>query len=217
MQSIQEHMDLHLGGDGYVLHETTSSLPHIDVNIACPTAERPFFALVTSGMSDLTMQVPKGLECLSWAELCLCLPSHWPLAQGDLRWREPNWFWPIGALRRCALYPHENKTWLALGHSLNLSESDKLAGGFAGLGILPPRELSASFREIKIAADKSIHILTIYPLFAQELSFKEKHGSEKLLNCLNASGVTEVFDPARQSACSDNKSGSFLQRIRNWL
>lgn len=60
----------------------------------------PIFTLLTSGMDDLDMQVPPGLEDFALAELCLCLPDEWPLAINEFGWREPDFFWPIQILKQ---------------------------------------------------------------------------------------------------------------------
>ena len=43
-----------------VYHPPVDVLPHIDVYVHAPTAERVFFTLVTGGMSDAAMSAPTG-------------------------------------------------------------------------------------------------------------------------------------------------------------
>lgn len=86
LETINKHIERHFGADGFVLHEDKSSTIHVDVHVVPPKASRSYFTLVTSGMSDLAMHMPKGLEALALAELCLCLPKH-----------RPSWCEPIPA------------------------------------------------------------------------------------------------------------------------
>ncbi len=61
LPTITDHIKKYFGADFFVLHEKKSSTVHIDVHVVRPTATRPYFTLLTSGMSDLDMRVPMGL------------------------------------------------------------------------------------------------------------------------------------------------------------
>ncbi|GAB3716522.1 hypothetical protein GCM10028815_34670 [Mariniluteicoccus flavus] len=62
IEARDAHLSQHLGTDWSVLHELASVGIHLDVYVFPPTPERPHLTLVTSGMSDLPMTVPAGLE-----------------------------------------------------------------------------------------------------------------------------------------------------------
>jgi hypothetical protein len=109
LQDIKDHIKKHFGDDSFWLHEDRSSVVHVDVHVVRPSAERPFFTLTTSGMSDLDMEVPAGAEDWVLAEACLCLPKEWPLGVEDFGWREPQFFWPISLLHKVARYPTDTR------------------------------------------------------------------------------------------------------------
>lgn len=80
LSEMSNHVQNHFGRTSFVLHEEKSATVHVDVHVVPPNADRPYFTLLTSGMSDLNMHVPEGLKEFELAEACLCLPSYWPLA-----------------------------------------------------------------------------------------------------------------------------------------
>ncbi len=83
IEQIEAHIEEHLGEVDQVWHEMVSDLVHIDIYQIPPTVDRPFWTLVTTGMSDLPMTVPEGAEDYTYAELMLCLPPDWKMSQQD--------------------------------------------------------------------------------------------------------------------------------------
>ena len=81
--TISEHIERHLGPVSGVYHELLSDKVHLDVHIVPPSADFPFYTLVTSGMSDRPMTVPPGAsieDAPPFAELCILLPSTWNIS-----------------------------------------------------------------------------------------------------------------------------------------
>jgi hypothetical protein len=68
---VVRHITEHIGPPRFVFHELFSDLVHVDVHLVDPTPERNYYTLVTSGMSDRPMTVPKGAEALRFAELLI--------------------------------------------------------------------------------------------------------------------------------------------------
>jgi hypothetical protein len=97
IELISEHIEKHLGTPATVFHELISDLVHIDVHIVAPTEERPFYSLITSGMSDKPMNAPEGAEEFRYAELMICLPADWPMTQEEWK-QDADSFWPIQSL-----------------------------------------------------------------------------------------------------------------------
>ncbi|HEV2666656.1 MAG TPA: suppressor of fused domain protein, partial [Blastocatellia bacterium] len=52
LEAIEGHIEKHVGKIETVMHELASDLVHIDVHIVEPAAERNYYTLITSGMSD---------------------------------------------------------------------------------------------------------------------------------------------------------------------
>src|SRR5580704_442870 len=119
---ITTHVEKYFGDDSFFLHEEKSALIHVDVIVVPPSRARPFYTLLTSGMSDRAMQVPRGVTNSNLAEVCLCLPKEWPLSQKSTEWKTPEFFWPIAVVKRIARYPHLHQTWLSQGHTIGSIE-----------------------------------------------------------------------------------------------
>ncbi len=78
--AIADHIERHLGPVQGVYHELISDKVHLDVHVVAPSADFPFYTLVTSGMSDRPMTVPPEAgpdDAPRFAELCILLPSTW--------------------------------------------------------------------------------------------------------------------------------------------
>ncbi len=71
---ISAHIEQHIGPVQSVFHEILSDLVHVDIHMVAPTAERNYYTLVTSGMSDRAMTPPESCEAHAYAELMICLP-----------------------------------------------------------------------------------------------------------------------------------------------
>src|SRR5580704_6649882 len=95
------------GGAGFVMHEKVSVGIHFDAHVVPASETRPFITLVTSGMAQKAMRVPKGVRAPTHAELVLFLPADYPVERVN---QEAEAHWPVKILRRVAAYPHQSKT-----------------------------------------------------------------------------------------------------------
>jgi len=203
LQTITDHIETYFGTDFFVLDEKKSSVVHVDVHVVRPTPTRPHFTLLTSGMSDLDMRVPEGLEDLALAEVCLCLPKEWPLAMDDFGWREPRYFWPVAILQQVARYPHINQTWFSWGHtvgSVERPEPLRVETRFTGLMLVNPATFPEGADTVETKDGRAMHYLALIPLLEQEMKFKQKFDSDTLEEKLKEAGVTELLNSKRSSA-----------------
>src|SRR5688572_22544770 len=74
LEAIEGHIQAHIGNIEMVFHEIVSDLVHIDIHQVAPTEQRPYYTLISSGMSDIAMQAPEEAPDCKYAELMLCLP-----------------------------------------------------------------------------------------------------------------------------------------------
>jgi hypothetical protein len=200
--AITSHVEKYFGSDFFVLHEEKSNLVHLDVNVVLPSRARPFYTLLTSGMSDRKMRVRRGVADSSLAEVCLCLPKEWPINRHDMKWATPEFFWPISALKRVALYPHLHGTWLSRGHTIgNIEHPNRLdpESRFVGLILLEPLTFPEGAKRVTGEDGAEIPYLAVIPLLQPELIFKLKFGTDALEKQLTASNFTELLDPRRHS------------------
>ncbi|NNE91110.1 MAG: suppressor of fused domain protein [Verrucomicrobiales bacterium] len=209
MEEISDHIEKHIGKIESVYHEIVSDLIHIDVHQVPPTEERPFWTLVTSGMSDLPMSPPEGAEDLGYAELMICLPGDWPLDEQSFK-DEGN-YWPIRNLKFLARFPHDYKTWLFYGHTLpNGDPPEEFApgAGFTGMLLAPPLTAPPEFMELAISPEKTIHFLALVPLYSEEMDLKLKKGVEALEPLFDKHGVFELLQIGRKNVAK-KKFGLF--------
>jgi hypothetical protein len=202
---ISAHVEKHVGPVSMVYHEIISDLVHVDIHVVEPSEERPFYMLVTSGMSDMPMNVPKGLEAFRYAELMLCLPPDWKLGRRDLE-REEN-YWPIRWLKRMARFPHEYDTYLFAGHTVPngdppkpFASNTKLCCMLVWMPVMvrDPR----SFFELKMSEGKMVYFFSLIPIYKEEMNFKLRNGLDPLINLFVKHGVSELVDIFRRNVCA---------------
>ncbi|MCC4595853.1 suppressor of fused domain protein [Xanthomonas campestris pv. phormiicola] len=198
IEQISAHIERHLGPISNVLHEIISDTVHLDVHVVPATEDTPYLRLVTSGMSDLPMTLPDGVDAPRFMELMLTLPPDWPLTQADFE-DERN-YWPVRLLKSLARLPHKYDTWLGYGHTVpNGDPAEPYAPGvgFDGVIVLAPVSTPEAFEELVVDADKTIAFMTLVPLYPEEMALKLKKGTEALLDRFDAKGVQDVIDPGR--------------------
>ena len=198
LQEIERHIEKHIGKVTMIFHEVISDLVHIDVHQIPPSDDRPYWTLVTSGMSDLPMAAPEGREEFAHAELMLCLPKAWKMEQRD--WQDESYYWPVRWLKTCAKFPHEYKTWLGWGHTLPNGDPPKEYApntSFSCMMLGLPRTVSTEFWTLPVRTDKTIRFYGLYPLYQGEVELKLRKGAERLEELFDKRKVTEIVDVNR--------------------
>src|SRR5262245_19274320 len=188
------------------MHELVSEPVHVDIHTVKPTQDRPYHTLVTSGMSDRPMltppDAPDEVRACQFAELMLCLPPDWPLDQKS--WENPRHYWPIYLLKMMARFPHEYQTWLWWGHTLPngdpaepYADNTKLCCAL----LLSPLLFDQKFSQLDVSPEKTIHFLSIVPLYQEEIDLKLDKGAEALCELFSKHKVTELLDVKRENVC----------------
>ncbi|MBI5369440.1 MAG: suppressor of fused domain protein [Planctomycetes bacterium] len=205
---IEGHIARHVGKPAAVFHELVSDRVHVDVQQVAPAPERPYWTLVTSGMSDLPMTPPAAAAECTHAELVLCLPDYWPLDQESMKHDQTAW--PISGLQYLARFPHKFGTWLWAGHTVpNGDPPEPLAPG-TGLCcflLLRPRLVPEGFRELATPDGRRIHFFGLFPLYREEMEYKLRMGSDALEALFEEHGITERIDPKRRNVCGRRAAG----------
>jgi hypothetical protein len=203
IEAISDHIEKHLGPIESVWHEIVSDLVHIDVHQVPPTEERPYYSLVTSGMSDRPMTVPDAeLDSLRYAELMISLPSNWRLEKNAFD-DETN-YWPIRLLKSLARLPHEYNTWLAYGHTIpNGDPPERYAPDvpFVCALIAPPLSGGPEFATLELSDEISVNFYSVIPLYPEEMQHKLNKGTDSLLKRLDRSRVSDLLDLRRSNTC----------------
>lgn len=212
---IARHLGEFLGSPDLVFFEVASEIVPIDIFQYRPTAKRPFWTFVTSGMSSLAMAVPKGVsnpQDFERIELLVALPEDWlPKASAGLTDKEnfgpPEKWWPISRLKEYARFPHRHGAWIWKGHTFsNGDPPEPLGPGTkqAGFILLPPATLPREARVIETTRDVPITLFALVPLYAEEMNLKLGRGTRPLVRLLEEAGVNEVVAPKRRNVALQN-------------
>jgi hypothetical protein len=172
-----------------------------------PSADFPFYTLVTSGMSDRPMAVPPGApadEAPPYAELCILLPSTWNIPQDAAEiaeaFEDENVYWPIRWLKMLARLPHEYHTWLGFGHTIPNGEDAEPFSDETELGcmlVLTALSLPEEFQTLEVSPGKMVHFYTLCPIYREEMDLKMEQGVDALLDKFDEYGIGDVLDLTR--------------------
>lgn len=204
ISAISDHIERHLGSVSSVYHELISDKVHLDVHVVPPSADFPFYTLITSGMSDRPMAVPPEAspdEAPRFAELCILLPSTWniPADPADIAeaFEDENVYWPIRWLKLLARLPHEYGTWLGFGHTIPNGENAAPFADDTELGcmlLLTALSLPEEFQTLEISPNKMVHFYTLYPIYREEMELKMEQGVNALIDRFEIYDTRDVLD-----------------------
>lgn len=182
LEEYESFVSESLGEYQQVLHEIVSPDIHLDIITIPPSAETPFYTLVTMGMGAYSMQVPRELKKhrLEHAELLLYLPADWNLQSSDERD-----YWPIRYLKVLARLPLQCNTWLGYSHTVHANEDmAPLADNtqFNSFVLLKGRNQQGEELDLQLSSGKRIHFYQLFPLYQEELEYDFNHSLEDLLD-----------------------------------
>ena len=174
-----------------VSHEVVPQIPHIDVyTYKRSQGDRTNYALVTGGMSDLQMTMPRGAtdEPRRVELIFYC--------------SEPKDEY-IETLRWVAHFPHDSKSWLGSGHTMPNGSPPAPFWGSSELDTLlfmPPivKKDQTLPSELNLGGDP-VHFLWVVPLTTKECNFKLENGFAAILHLFQERRHPHVFDPDRKS------------------
>jgi hypothetical protein len=174
-----------------VSHEVLPLIPHIDVyTFKRSQGDKIVYSLVTGGMSDLEMTLPRGARGAPHrVELIFYCSEPRDEYSATLRW--------------VAHFPHASKSWLGHGHTMPNGNPSAPFWGSTELDTLlfmPPivSKDQTLPSELKLGGEP-VHFLWVVPLTSAECNFKLKHGFDAILNLFEKNRHPHVFDPHRKS------------------
>ena len=208
LDEISDHIEKYLGTVESVLHEIISSIVHIDILYIKPSDRYPFNILVTSGVSDKPMTVPQGAEDHRFAELLILLPRDWPLEFENFKVLsetiDETAYWPIRWLKTIAMFPHSYDTWVGWGHTIPNGENAEPLADNTKLGcilLMPSISIPIDFYKLTTQDGKAIEFFCLYPLYKEEMEYKLKNGTDKLLDKFDKYGVKDLINSQRPNTC----------------
>jgi hypothetical protein len=196
--AISDHVTAQLGAEDYMVwHQKVSAYVHVDLHVVPPSEERPFFTLITSGMSEKPMRAPE--EDRAYCELVMALPPDWPMEREDFN-DERN-YWPFRLLQTLAVLPHQFETWLWSWHTVPNGDPPEPYAPGTGLccAMLAPTRLVPKGLEVLHHDGREIVFHGVYLLHADEMQSKLDGERDAVLRPLYEAGVTELVDPSRPS------------------
>jgi hypothetical protein len=214
LDDILRHLEPLLGKLAYVWHEIASNQVHVDVLVFAPRDGRPYWTLVTSGMSDRPMNAPAEFAAYGdfrRAELVMSLPADWPEMQnGAGRSSDtlsPEAEWPIGLLRYLARFPFIYDTWLWQTHTVeNGNPPSPYAANTEMMAsyLEYPANWPSDFVQMVTNAGANITFIAVVPIYRAELQLKLDRGRDELIARLAAIGATEILDIHRPNVALYN-------------
>lgn len=185
-----------LGEQLVVSHEVLPLIPHIDVYTFKRTfksggADQVVYSLVTGGMSDLEMTLPRRAP--------KDIPRRVELIFYCAEPREEY----IATLRWVAHFPHNAKSFLGYGHTMPNGNPPEPFWGSADLDTLlfmPPIVTKDQTLPSELRLEgEPVHFLWVVPLTTAECNYKLEKGFDAILDLFEQHQHPHVFDPNRRS------------------
>jgi hypothetical protein len=184
IKAREEAYERAFGVQAQILHSTDRKAPHIDLYVFPPAGERDFVAVVTGGMSDLPMPVPKGSEAAAHVELLMGIGQHQ--------------HWATNLLKLVAEYPFDEGTFYDVHHTVPFGGELGDGSSLSAFLFVKPRFLPADLAQFKFGG-RRIRFLQAVPITTAEHEFAVAEGSDKLESLLVEHGQLIARDPNRQS------------------
>jgi Suppressor of fused protein (SUFU) len=201
--AVEAHIAEHYGTESTVWRHPISEEQGspISLRLVRPTPDRPALTAITVGMSERAMGSGDAeLSC----ELVIALPPDWSLEQEIDAW-------PLFALDQLAHFPHEYKTVLGFGHTIQNPypwSPSGLTGALIGDQVLAPSEAATKLQY----RGREIQFLGAWFLYPDEMQVKLDHGVERLWELCVDAGISEAVKPDRPSFVAPKRRRGFFRR-----
>jgi len=170
-----------------IMHSTDVKPVHIDIYQFEPTRDRPFWTLISSGMSNERQIEPD--DCADYmsprAEILLYVPKP----QG----------WMFSVLKGLAEMPFEDSTFLHWWHTVpNGMPMTATPSLLTSYFFLPPYFEPEGFTDLRLDGDR-VDFLWMIPITEAEREFAMKHGSQELEKKFDETNLSRIVDESRES------------------
>jgi Suppressor of fused protein (SUFU) len=193
--SIRGHMEEHFGPIEGSWDGVITVNAWVDIVAIAPNLNRPFWTLMTSGLSSREMNIPEGITgAAKRIELSLFVPVDWPMT-GEMS-SDEQWGWPVSALATLANIVHRHQTWFGIGHTITLQKPHIPYTPFSDALLTIGQEYPGT--DIIYHDGEPIQILQVLLLTEDEAQYKLSHGIDPFLDLFSEHG-TVITDPSRPS------------------
>jgi hypothetical protein len=188
MEARERHYERFFGPlNQYVMHSTDLKPVHIDLYQFAPSAERPHWTLITSGMSNERQVEPKDCE------------EHMsPRAEILMYVREPQ-SWMFSVLKGLAEMPFDDNTclhwWHTVPNGMPMTAKPSLLTSYF---FLPPYFEPSGFSEFELDGDR-VDFLWMIPITEAERKYAVEYGSQELEKIFEDAELSPVVDESRSS------------------
>lgn len=151
--------------------------------------------LCTNGLSKIEMEMPKGLESKSRAELAVLFPAK-PEEDGSYMEMDTTLLFT-----KIASLVTEKNSWIGAGHTFPNISDEPTISKFTEMDhfmLVEPALLKEDLSGIN-TDEKELTFLFVIPLFKKELDFKMKNGAYSLMKRMRKHALTEKFEMKRPS------------------
>jgi len=153
--------------------------------------------LMTNGLSNHRMNVHEKHVGEEFVELFVLLPSYWKLDELE----NPRMNWVFDWLTKLKKHVIEKDTWIGNGHTFSTGkEMDAISPTMLQNHFIlsNPMELAQELAPIQMP-DKRVYFLSLIPIFADEMDYKQGKGTAKLFSKFALQNITEKLDDYRST------------------
>jgi hypothetical protein len=169
-----------------VMHSINEHQVHIDIYQFEPNKKRPYWTLITGGMSDEMQNVPDGVD---WAS---------PRTEVLTYVKEPH-DRVFAALKLIAEMPFEEDSYMHWFHTISVGEPvTKSQSELTCAFLTPPIFEKPKFDTLELDGEK-VDFLMMVPITVQERHYAKQHGGEALLEVFQNANLCPVVDENRTS------------------
>lgn len=185
-EAMQQQLAYFFADSGRGLLEFRSPI-RLDIYIIEPSSSRNYYTLMTHGTSQNN---EAGLE------LVCCLPTHWKMGAEDLELR--RFSWPLSLLREVAALHVLQKQSLLPSSIIDNGKPYAENTRFCGVLIYIPA-LFLDFEDAQTSGGKGVQLLSLIPLFKEEMTFAAANGAESLIERFSDANIVEIIDIDRKN------------------
>lgn len=168
-----------------IMHSTDAKQVHVDIYQFEPTQDRPFWTLITSGMSNQRQPELEDSDNLLRTEIVLYAA------------RPQDWMFSV--MKGLAEMPFDDNTNLHWGHTVpNGQPMTAQSSHLTSFFFVPPFFEPLEFNELKLDGDK-VNFLWMIPITEAERTYAIEHGSDKLYKKFEDGDVSIVVNEKRES------------------
>jgi hypothetical protein len=182
LDEYEAFVDEHFGPYDKVLHEIVSPDIHLDIIMNPPTADFPFYRMVTMGVGAFRMNVPAELRKyeLEHTELIMYLPGNWNIESS-----QESDYWPIRMMKTIGRLAINCDTWIGHGHTIHgNAEMSPLGENTKQNCILLFQAMDMRYQELnlRLSSGKKINFYQMYPIYQEELEYKMANSFDALFD-----------------------------------